>query len=259
LPGSATPAERDPYVPPAGASAARAQLQVQVSPASTQQVGVGDFVGFEVFITNTGDATARGAVVESRFDAGLKHLKDTLNRQAVSYDPFDLAPGKTKTVPLSFQVVEKGTHCQTVTVTAGDVTSAPQRACVTVVEADLRMTVNGPRSRVAGDLAPFDVTIKNGATPVRNVEVVVRFATELQPEQVSDPSHESLADGSIALHVGDIGANEQRPFTIQVRCKAKSENACVRADLTADGAAPLAAEDCVEILPPAEGSDIFGT
>ena len=241
-------------MPPASASAARPQLQIQLTPATAPAVGVGEFARFEVFITNTGDGTAHNVVVESKFDPGLKHLQDTLNTQVVTYREIkELAPSRSATVPLTFEVVAPGTHCQTVTVSAEGIQPVSQRGCVSANSADLRLSVNGPRSRVAGEQAPFDIVVKNGETPARNVQVVVRFDPALVPETVQDPSHERLSDGSILLKCGDIGRGEQRPFQIVTRCKSASNNACARANLTADGGFTTAAEDCVEILPPSAG------
>jgi hypothetical protein len=222
-----------------------------LNPTTAPAVGVGEFTTFQVLITNTGDGIARRVIVESKFDAGLKHLQDTLNTQHVTYGQVgDLAPGKSATVPLTFEVVAPGTHCQTVTISAEGAQPVSQRGCVTANAADLRLTVNGPRSRVAGEQAPFDIVVKNGDTPARNVEVVVRFDPALEPETIRDPSHERLPDGSILLKFGDLARGEQRPISIDFRCKTASNNACARANLTAEGGFTTAAEDCVEILPP---------
>ena len=65
----------------------------------------------------------------------------------------------------------------------------------------------------------------------------------------------------IEVHMSNIAAREQKVFPIEARCKTASERACLQANLTASGGVINAAQECVEILPPApaeSGGGIFG-
>ncbi len=254
---SNTPATRspDPYTPPTGAAATGTpRLEMTMSAATPAQAGVGEYVSFNVTVTNRGDGVAQAVKVESKFDAGLKHPTDTLNKQVVNYEGIgDLAPGRSASVPLTFQVVQAGRQCQTVTVTAEGANTVTQNGCVNAVVPAMELRMTAPRSRVVGEIAEFNVVVQNGDVPAKNVLVIVRFDPSLEPAE----NYERLADGSIALRVGDLTAPERRLFPIKMRCRAAATNACGRADLTADGGVTTAQQACVEILPPSDGGGVF--
>jgi hypothetical protein len=90
---------------------------------------------------------------------------------------------------------------------------------------------------------------------------VLRFDSALEPTWAQDAGHERLADGSVLLTGGNIAAREQKVFPIEALCKTQSARACLQANLTASGGVTIAAQECVEILPPAPaetGGGIFG-
>ncbi|MCI0331766.1 MAG: hypothetical protein L0228_00905 [Planctomycetes bacterium] len=262
LPNSST-SPPDRYTPPAGEPAAgKPQLQVQLRATSPTEVAVGEFVSFEVSITNTGDGTARGMRIRDQFDPGLRHPSAKPNELAVENAGIrDLAPDQSTSVPLTLQVLAEGSHCHTVTVSAEGAQPASQRACATGIKPAIELRVTGPRSRVVGETAPFDVVVRNqGNVAALNVEVVLRFDAALEPTEIVDPSHQRLPDGGVSLDVGNIPSREQRTFHIVARCKSASNNACARADLTADGGFTTTADACVEVLPPSPAGtgNVFG-
>jgi uncharacterized repeat protein (TIGR01451 family) len=270
LPGN-QPATTDPYTPPANEPmAARPRLEVQLRRSGPEQVGVGGYTRFEVIVTNNGEGTARGIVVQAQFDPGLRHEKAKPNEFSVRYGPKtainpgldDLPPGESATVALAFQVVGEGQQCTQVTVTATGAEAAVQRECVTGTKPALELSVTGPRSRVVGEAAPFNVTVKNrGDVSASNVQVIVRLDSALEPTTTDDQTHQRLPDGTIALKMDrPLGPYEQRVFQITTRCRSQSDNACVRADMTAEGGFATAADACLQILPalPAESGGILG-
>jgi uncharacterized repeat protein (TIGR01451 family) len=263
-----TPPDR--YTPPANEpTAARPKLDVQLRRSGPEQVGMGGYTRFEIIITNDGEGTARGIVVEAKFDQGLRHEMAKPNEFSVRYEKTatnpgvpDLPPGKSASVPLAFQVVAEGQQCTQVTVTATDAEPVVQRGCVTGTKPALELSVTGPRSRVVGEAAPFNVTVKNrGDVSASNVQVIVRLDPALEATTIDDPTHQRLPDGTIALKMDrPLGPYEQRVFQITTRCRTQSDNACVRADMTAEGGFATAHEACLQILPalPAESGGILG-
>jgi uncharacterized repeat protein (TIGR01451 family) len=218
---------------------------------SPERVAVGDFTSFDVMITNRGTSTARGILVQDRFDVGLRHLQAKPNEFAIKYAGVrDLPPGESATVPLTFQVVAGGMQCHEVTVSAQNADPMTQRGCVTAAQAVLEVDVKGPVSRVVGAEAPFNIVVKNvGDVAALNVEVVLNFDPALEPTQIGDDTHQRLADGGIMLNIERIEGREQRPLQIVTRCKSASDNACARAVVTADGGVRDNAEACLSILP----------
>lgn len=264
LPNSPPPIrEPNPYTPPAGeAAAGKAKLDVTVNLLTPPQVAVGENVRFEVIIKNLGDGTARGIEVCDDFPLGLRHLKAEPGATTIYYrDTPDIAPNQSATVVLSFEVAAEGSQCHKVTVSADGADPVSKEGCVTGIKPAMELRINYPRSRVVGEMAQFNVVVRNGDVPAQNVQVVLKFDGALEPTWAQDAGHQRLADGSILLSGGNIAAREQKVFPIEARCKAASERACLQANLTASGGVTMAAQECVEILPPApaeSGGGIFG-
>jgi uncharacterized repeat protein (TIGR01451 family) len=267
---SAPPAGREPYTPPANEPAvARPRLEVQLRRTGPELVGVGGYTRFEVIITNNGEGTARGIVVEAQFDQGLRHEMAKPNEFSIRYEKTptnpgvpDLPPGQSYPVPLAFQVVAEGEQCTQVTITAATADPAVARDCVTGIKPALTITVTGPRSRVVGEAAPFNITVTNrGDVTASNVQVIVRLDPALEPTSIDDQTHQRLPDGTIQLKMDrPLGPHEFRKFEIQTRCRAQSDNACVLADMTAEGGFTQREDACLQILPalPAEAGGILG-
>jgi len=259
---SATPAPASDATAPAEPTrdnqTSRPQLTLEMRRTGPEQIGVGEYSSFELIVTNTGTATARRIRIRDQFDRGLSHPRARPNEFAVEYTGMrDLPPGETASIPLTFQAVEQGTHCHEVTVTADDVPAVKDRACVTARPAALDVTVTAPRSRVVGEVAEFNVVVKNvGEVAAQNVELVIRFDAALVPERIGDPRHKRLADGAIVLTIERLEAAERRAVQLTARCVSSSEYATVRATVTAVGNVAAANEGRVEILPAAGSSDL---
>jgi uncharacterized repeat protein (TIGR01451 family) len=261
---STTPETRspDPYTPPTStpAAAGRPKLQLQMSEANPKQVGIGEYTSFNLTITNVGNAPARNVSVRDEFPVGLKHLHAAPGKQEIYNNTIkEIGPNQSASLVLTFEVAAPGEQCHTVTVTAQDADPVSQRGCANGVGAALVLTINGPRTRTVGEAAEFNIVVKNGEYPAKNVQVVVRFDPALEPEGIADLGHQRLPDGGIALNIPDIGAREQRPFRITTRCKVQMSRACAQATLTAEGGFTDVKDACVEILPPAEaGGGLLG-
>ena len=250
---SGLPADR--YTPPADEPAAgRPQLEVTMRRTGPEQVGVGEFASFEVVVTNRGTATARGIMLVDRFDRGLRHPNAKANEYEIKYPGIrDLPPGESSTIPLTFQVVDGGTQCHEVTVTAEGSDPVSRRECITARQSALEVNATGPRSRVAGETAEFSALIRNvGEVAATNIEIVARCDAALEPIE-AEPGHQRLPDGSIVLKIDRLEPSEKRTFRMATRCASPSNRACTRFIVNADGGVTAAAEACVEILPPLSG------
>jgi uncharacterized repeat protein (TIGR01451 family) len=225
-------------------------LDVEVRRTTAENVAVGDFVSFDIVVTNRGDGTARGIKIRSQFDRGLSHPEAKPNVYAVDYNHMrDLPPGDSETIPLTFGVVAGGTQCHEVTVTAEGAEAVSGRGCVTARQATLEVEVRGPRSRNIGQTAEFVAVIRNVAdVAATNVEIVARCDAPLEPSR-AEPGHQRLPDGALVMRIEKMEAKEQRTFRMEAICRTSSLSACNRISVTADGGVSVADEACVEILP----------
>jgi uncharacterized repeat protein (TIGR01451 family) len=232
-------------------------LEITLVERSAKQVAVNEFAKWDLTITNRGDGVARNIVVEDRFDQGLTHPNDTSNVHAVKTDVRPLAPNDTETLPLTFQVVAAGQLCHDVTVTADGPLRETERGCVTGIApaaTALAVRVSGPRRATVGDVAKFNIVIRNtGSTNAANVEVRLEFPAEIEPLPENDAQR--LADGSVVMRLsGDLAATERRELPIRGQCRGPSNNACIRVNVSAAGGTNSYDQACVEILPAISGS-----
>jgi hypothetical protein len=240
-----------PYTPP---PAGQPRLEATLVAVSADQVAVGQFVSWELTITNRGDGVARHIVVEDRFDQGLTHEKDLQNTHAIkrSGDIRDLAPNDSERIPLTFTMVGAGRQCHYVTVSADGATPVQQQACATGTQAALEVKISGEHTRVVGDVTTFSVAVRNvGASGAANVVLRVQFDPPAVLEPIIENDWSRLDDGSVAVQLNrELTANERRVFRLQARCRAPITHACARASVTAAGSAVSQDEACLEILPP---------
>jgi uncharacterized repeat protein (TIGR01451 family) len=235
-----------PYSPPVG----QPRLEINLRLTTPDQVAVGEFVSYDLTVTNRGDGVARSIRVRDRFDQGLTNPGDTRNAHVIETSNIrDLQPNESQTVPLTFQVVAPGQQCHEVTVTAEGADEARQRGCVTGMQTALEVKVSGLRSRIVGEVADFNVTIRNiGTSTASQVELRVQYSQEIDP--VLDAGAEKLPDGSVLVRLaGSLAPNERRVFRLQGRCRGPSNRACARATVNALGGAESVDEWCLEILP----------
>jgi uncharacterized repeat protein (TIGR01451 family) len=248
LPNNTPP---EPYTaprdePPPG----RPRLDVRIAPAVPDSVAIGDFVRFDVTVTNSGDGTARGIVIRAEYDRGLSHLEDRNNQFAIEYrDMRALPPSESETVPLTFRVTAGGEQCHHVTVSAEGADAVTAIGCVTAQQPSLEVTVTGPRANIVGERATFRAVVTNvGDVAATNIVVVARCDPALNPVE-TESGYEFLPDGAIQLRFDRIERGAQQTVTLVAECVAPSNNACTTYTVSADGGVTAADEACIEILP----------
>ncbi len=261
-----TPLQPAPQAPPANSTspppntfspppAGRPRIEATLRPTSPEQVAVGEYVSYELIITNRGDGVARHILVVDRFDNGLSHPSDT-NKEHLVRNPNvrELPPNDSERVTLTFQVIEGGKQCHEVTVTADGSEPATQQACITAIQAALGMKITGPHRGVVGEIAEFNAGVKNtGTSNATNVELRIQFDPAIEP--IPEDGIERLPDGSILVRLDrPLAASENRSIRLRARCRGDSKHACARATLTAAGGANAVDETCMEILPAISGA-----
>ena len=246
----------DTYAPPPTAPPPdEPELAVSIRNMGSDQVTVGDRIQFNIVVTNRGEGTARNVRVHDRFDRGLTQRQVKPGEYEVEARTPDLPPGGSYGVTLDFDVAAAGQLCHEATVTADGGARAVANACVTarqplpVVQPSLSAKMTGPTRRQVGELAQFRATITNtGDVAVTNLKIVVRYDDALQATRAAS-EHEVLPGGGLEWNVERLVPGERREFGIECKCLTRSNSACNRVIVTADGGVTTADETCLEILP----------
>ena len=106
-------------------------LEVRVSTVGGfQSAVVGQKVTFQIQITNRGTIAATKLIIRDEFDAGLEHEEES---SPIERDLDELAPGESKVIHVTLQVVKAGKLCNRVEVSNAEGVRANNQACVTAV------------------------------------------------------------------------------------------------------------------------------
>lgn len=255
-PRDSTPS--DIYTPPRDEPPlGRPRLEVNIRRLGPEQVRVGDFVSFEVTVTNVGDGTARGIHLQDTFDPELSHPSAKPNTFSIEYGRMrDLQPGESASVPrpLTFEVLAVGRPCHQVEVTCEGSEPATASACISAIAPPpaalpptIEVTKQGPTQHYIGEFAKFKTVIKNsGTVPITNLRIIDQYDAAFEV-RMPDPGYELLDDGRLEWRVDRLGPGELREFDVQCACVGQSASACGRVVVTGDGVNETAAK-CVEIL-----------
>jgi uncharacterized repeat protein (TIGR01451 family) len=225
------------------------------------QAEVGGQARFEVIVRNAGGAPATSVVLTDRFHKGFSHLRDPGRNLNIQYDGLrTLAPGESKTVPITFDVLEAGRLCHDVTVSFAEGTAASARACITAVQAaqqrtaSIQVVKDGPLVGYVGQPVMFTVTVKNtGQLPLVNIDLVDEYPPTLQ---VRPEPNVQVVSGRITRRIDRLEVGQSRQFQVTCVCLQPTDEAFTLASVTAQSDPPSAsslqtADDLtLQILPP---------
>ncbi len=218
-----------------------AQLTVTMSDQATALVGA-PFT-YQITVTNTGGGPANNILLSARFDPGLEH--DT-RANLVELPLGSLAPGQTKTVPLTLIPRRVGRFSTHVTAAAEGNLRAEAERTVTVQTARLTITKTGPKALYVDQAATWEIAVANpGETLLTNVVIRDRLAAELS--YVSATEAGQFSNGEVVWNLGNLSAGEKRVVQVTARCLKVAVRVVNVAVATADPGLQEQAEAVLEI------------
>ncbi len=249
------PAAAIPSIP-----AGRPQIEIEIS--GQPQVQVGGQAVFEITMRNTGNAPATNVVLTDRFDPGFSSQRDpNRNLNLENRGQPTLAPGDSKTLTVTFNVLTAGDLCHDVTVTCAEGVTISKRACVKAVQpapqrtAAMKVEKDGPLQGVQGQTVLFTITVKNvGELPLVDINLLDEYPpTLLQPR----PTEQNIqvVSGTIRRTIPRLEVGQQQRYEVPCVCLQPSRdvNTLARAQAQTDppSAAPIETADdhTLEILP----------
>ncbi len=197
--GATQPLGPTPTTPPPALPASPARkprLEVEISGATTAQVD--GQATFDVLIRNSGDGKATNIVLTDRFDPGLRHQNDTNRELEIKNTGIgNLFPGGSKSLQITFDVLQAGRLCHDVSVTCSEGSHDQKRACIDAANPPLPLQpapitppsgpARIPPAAVAGSLL-MDITSYNNPARVgtrATYQIVVRNASTVIDKQVT--------------------------------------------------------------------------
>lgn len=217
-------------------------------------VEVGRPAQFSVNVTNTGQTALTNVTLTDTFDPGLAHPEGQRS-PLVKQIPV-IQPGQTVPVGISFIVTQPGRHSHRLDVVADGGQAAGTRGYVTgtaavVTPAQISVRVSGPPTRRAGEVALYDVEIKNnGTAPAKNVLLSVTWANSLELTAASQGHEDNIPRLTTQWRILQLAGGETQLRQLSFACMtANPQGASVRATVQSDQTTSVTNQAATVIAP----------
>lgn len=167
---------------------------------------LGSDVAYNVVVKNTGSAVARNVVVTDKYPAGLGGVAEK------TFQVGDLAPGQSKTIPVTLKAAERGRHCNVAVATSSNAGTVQDDACTLVVKPGLKLVKTGEPEKYINKQASYKLVASNtGDTELTGVVV-----TDTAPPQtrIISAAGATVSGNTATWNVGSLKPGENKEFTV---------------------------------------------
>ena len=180
--------------------------QLAIEKTGPAEAQLGQDVAYSIVVKNIGNAVAKGVVVTDKVPAGLGGVRE------VPFTVGDLAPGASKTIPITLKAAERGKFCNVAIASAANAPSVQDDACTEIFKHLLKVTKTGPAEEFFGKQATYTVEVHNqGDRP--QTQVVVTDTAPSQTKIVNAPGA-SIAGNTATWTLPTLNAGEKKQFTV---------------------------------------------
>jgi uncharacterized repeat protein (TIGR01451 family) len=220
---------------------------------------VGKELNYTITVTNTGTETVRDIRLTDTMDPDLRHI-DT-NKSELSWGPFDLAAGETKTFDYQLSAMKSGRLCNRAVLTAGSLRQEAT-ACVEIFATEVERA-SGLTFRVEIADNPVEVkqptrytiTVANqGNSAASDIDISADVPTQMQITDVMPKeSYRQLKQEITFFTIKSLAAGETRQFTISVLPTVAAADVRIKVRMKAkDWTEAITKEAPVNIIPGSE-------
>jgi uncharacterized repeat protein (TIGR01451 family) len=205
------------------------------------QALLGTDVTYSVVVKNTGSAVAKNVVVTDTVPAGLKH---TSGQSTLTFNVGDLAPGASKTVPVTLNAGERGNFCNKASAVAANAAAVTDDACTVVQKNLLKIQkTTTDKERIIGQTATYTIAVMNQGDTKQTGVVVTDTAA---PGTTIVEAVGGTVAGSVATwNVGDIDAGATKTLTVKIMTR-QAGNFCNTATVTSREGQRDSSQACTE-------------
>lgn len=205
------------------------------------QATLGTDVTYSILVKNTGSAVAKNVVVTDTVPAGLKHAS---GQSTLTFNVGDLAPGASKTIPVTLNAAERGKFCNKASAVAANATVVTDDACTEVRKHLLKIAkTTTDKTLVIGQTATYSIAVANQGDTKQTGVVVTDTAA---PGTTIVEAVGGTVAGNIATwNVGEIEAGATKTLTVKIR-SVQPGNLCNTASVTSREGQRDSAQACTE-------------
>jgi uncharacterized repeat protein (TIGR01451 family) len=204
-----------------------ASLRVNLTAPATGMVGVP--VTYQIVVNNPNNTPLADVTLKAQFDEGLEHETPA---HTVTLQLGELPAQGSKSASLVLTPRRAGKFVTKVVATAGNISDQAIHE-ITVAQAQMSLSIDGPQTRYQG--RPADWTIKVGnPSDVPMTNVVVRDKLPAEQQFLSATQGGQLVAGEVVWNVGNLNPREERILQLSTRALTLTKAAVQNVTATAD-------------------------
>ena len=215
-----------------------------ITKTGTPEIRINETANYTIVVKSVGSAVAKNVVVTDTVPDGLTAPD---GQKTITFNAGDLAPGQSKTFPVTLKAGEKrGNFCNVAVATSSNAEKVEAKACTDVVKHFLNITkTTSDKSLLIGKVASYTITVTNPGD--RKQTGVVVTDTAAAGTTIVEAVGGSVAGGVATWNVGDVAPGDTKTLTVKIQSRAPG-NFCNTAKVSSAQGASNTAQACSEWL-----------
>ena len=170
---------------------------------------LGEDVGYNIVVSNSGTAIAKEVVVTDTIPDGLAHAS---GQTTLTFNVGDLGPNQSRTIPVPLKGIKRGRHVNSATANSTNAGKVSADAATTIFQPGLAVTKTGPQEQFIGKSADYTITVSNtGDTKLSNVTIT---DTAPQVTRIIAAPGAAVSGTQAAWRLPELGPGEKKTFSI---------------------------------------------
>jgi uncharacterized repeat protein (TIGR01451 family) len=242
-----------------GGQAAPAALQLTLRKIGPERATVNKSLEYKLIVTNAGTELVRDVKLTDTMDDGLRLI--ATNKSELTWNPFELAPGESKTFDYQVTAIKSGRLCNRAVLTAGTLRKEAT-SCVEVFATEVEQS-SGLTFAVEIADNPVEVkhptrctiTVRNqGTAAVHDIEITADVPNQMRITEVLPKDSSRQLGQAITFHIlKTLAPGEAKSFIIAVVPTTAAADARIKVTLKAKELTEgVTKEAQVNILPGSE-------
>ncbi len=185
---------------------------ISIKKSGPEYATLGSDVTYTIVVSNTGSAVARDVVVTDAVPEGMSHSS---GQSQLSVNVGDLAPGQSKSIPVTFKADRRGKVCNTAVATSSNAGKVESEACTTIQQPGLKISkTTDDKQLLIGKAASYAIVVNNTGDTTLTGVVVTDTAAEGTKIVAAD---EATVSGNTATwNIGELASGASKNLAVKV-------------------------------------------
>lgn len=210
-----------------------------ITKTGTPEIKIGDSANYTIVVKSVGSAIAKNVVVTDTVPDGMTAAG---GQKTIAFNAGDLAPGQSKSFPVSLKGEKRGNFCNIAVATSSNAEKVEAKACTEVVQYLLTITkTTDDKALLIGKVASYTIKVTNPGD--RKQTGVVVTDTAAAGTTITEAVGGSIAGGMASWNVGDLDAGASKDLTVKIQSRTPG-SFCNTAKVTSAQGLTASAQAC---------------